>query len=153
MEKKRRFDEGAESVGRVRSQVAKSGGKNREMSSELVHGTCFTYTLALKSLQPFRHLPLLLMLILPPTRSWTFPLSKVRLLSASLHWHYNPPLSLLPLHYVIMIIAHRGLRKLNFPFCSGSFIPPVSLCATSPSPPQFSTGRESAAWTFDQIYL
>lgn len=43
-------------------------------------------------------------------------------------------LSRLPLHYVIMIIAHRGLRKLNCLFCSGSFIPPVSLCATSPSP-------------------
>lgn len=41
-----------------------------------------------------------------------------------------PPSSLLPLHYVIMIIAHRGLRKLNFPFRSGSFIPAVSLCAT-----------------------
>lgn len=78
-----------------------------------------------------------------PTPPHTISRSEVHLLSASLPWHFTPPThirmlpphhSLLPLHYVIMIIAHRGLRKLNFPFCSGSFIPPVSLCAAPLTP-------------------
>lgn len=54
----------------------------------------------------------------------------------------SPPSSLFPLHDVIMIIAHRGLRKLNFPFRSGSFIPPVTLCAAPPLIPSFSQALE-----------
>lgn len=112
----------------VTSEKISTGTRKR--SREPVNCTFPRSHQPLKSLQPFRHLPLPpppSSLFLPPTRPRTISLARVHLLSASLPWHYNPlhPPALLPLHYVIMIIAHRGLRKLNFPFCS--VIPAVSF--------------------------
>lgn len=70
--------------------------------------------------------------------------------------------SLLSLHYVIMIIARRSLRKLNCLFCSASFLaggggskrnfqppPHSSSSPLSPSVSKFSAGVEVCRWRFD----
>ena len=110
-------------------------------------------------LHPLRPLPLLLHPYPPADPSRHFLLAKF--ISFLLHFaditthprtsqHPPPPLPL-PLHYVIMIIAHRvwgnwiayfALVALSHQF--------LSLCHL-PIPPQSSAGADSAAWTLDQI--
>lgn len=131
------FDEVVESSRKVFSQPANSEKKTAvEISGELVHNTFLHLHWSLKAFN------LSVTFLSPPSLSSHQPdhrqFLSARFVSFLLRFPDiitpQPPPSLLPLHYVIMIIAHRGLRKLNFPFRSGSFMLPVSLCAASPSP-------------------
>lgn len=113
--------------------------------------TSFTFTLAPKSLQPFRHLPLPSVLR-PPT---TDVFSQQKFASFLLRFtDITTPslLSRLPLHYVIMIIAHRGLRKLNCLFRSCFLYPTsFSLCRL-PIAHHSLQAWSPAAWTLDEIH-
>ena len=141
----------------------KQRNKKRAGTEHLLHiQTAFTLpvTFPLSSiLHPLRPLPLLLHPYPPADPSRHFLPAKF--ISFLLHFaditthprtsqHPPPPLPL-PLHYVIMIIAHRvwgnwiayfALVALSHQF--------LSLCHL-PIPPQSSAGADSAAWTLDQI--